>query len=134
MEDGKINIEYEKQEYLFRIIYLIRINLPSSEKVYFFMIFLKSIGYLLISMSLNDLSFQKNENDEINNNKNTHFYNFIYIFLSNLLINGNNLNSINKNYQELCIAGFCILFIYIIFIIFGFIYMKNKYFNNTMIT
>ena len=134
MEDGKINIEYEKQEYLFRIIYLIRINLPSSEKVYLFMIFLKSIGYLLISISLNDLSFQKNENDEINNNKNTHFYNFIYIFLSNLLINGNNLNSINKNYQELCIAGFCILFIYIIFIIFGFIYMKNKYFNNTMIT
>ena len=134
MEDGKINIEYEKQEYLFRIIYLIRINLPSSEYVYLFMFLLKSIGYLLISISLNDLSYKNNENDEINNNKNTKFNDFIYNFLSSLLINGNNLNILNKNYQELCIAGFLILFIYILITYFGFIYMKKKYFNNTKIT
>ena len=41
---------------------------------------------------------------------------------------------INKYYQELCIFGFCILFIYILVVIFGFIYMRNKYFNNTIIT
>ena len=132
MEDDKINIQYEKQEYLFRIIYLIRINLPSSEYVYLFMLFLKSIGYLLISISLNDNSYQKDENDELNNNIN--YNNFIYNFLSNLLINGNNLNIIYKKYQELCIIGFFILFIYILVVIFGFIYMKNKYFNNSMIT
>ena len=134
MEDGKINIEYEKQEYLFRLIYLIRINLPSSEYVYLFMIFLKSIGFLLISISLNDLSFQENGYNERNNNKNTNFNNFIYNFLSNFLINGNNLNFINKKYQELCIVGFFILFIYILIVIFGFNYMKNKYYNNNTIT
>jgi len=134
MEDGKISIEYEKQEYLFRLIYLIRINLPSSEYVYLFMIFLKSIGFLLISISLNDLSFQENGYNERNNNKNTNFNNFIYNFLSNFLINGNNLNFINKKYQELCIVGFFILFIYILIVIFGFNYMKNKYYNNNTIT
>jgi len=98
------------------------------------MIFLKSIGYLLISISLNDLSYKKNESYGINKNQNANLYNFIYNFLSNLLINGKNLNIINKNYQEFCIAGFCFLLIYIFVVIFGFIYMKNKYFNNTKIT
>jgi len=134
MDDDKINIEYEKQEYIFKIIYLIRINLPSSEFVYLSMVFLKSIGYLLLSFSLNDLSNQRNINDKIKNNENTDLYDFIYTLLSNILINGKNLNIINKNYQDICIVGFCILFIYILVVIFGFIYMKNKYYNNTIIT
>ena len=40
MENDKINIDYEKKEYIFRIIYLIRINLPSAEYVYISMFFL----------------------------------------------------------------------------------------------
>ena len=142
MEDDKINIEYEKKEYIFRIIYLIRINLPSSEYVYLFMFFFKSIGHLLISTSLNDWTYQEYKSDEINNAQNhnstslysSNFTNFINTFFSNLLINGNNLRNINKYYQELCIFGFFILFIYISFVIFGFIYMRNKYFNNTIIS
>jgi len=138
MEDDKINIEYEKKEYIFKIIYLIRINLPSSEFIYIFMFFLKSIGLLLISTSLNDWANQESINDELNNIQNnnstslysSNFSNFINEFLSKLLINGNDLKIINKYYQELCIFGFCILFIYISVVIFGFIYMRNKYFNN----
>ena len=142
MEDDKINIQYEKQEYLFRIIYLIRINLPSSEYVYLAMFFLKSIGHLLISTSLNKWTYQEFKYDELNNNQNnnstslyySNFTDFMNIFFSNLLINGNNLRINNKYYQELCIFGFFILFIYILVVIFGFIYMRNKYFNNTIIT
>ena len=138
MEDDKINIDYERKEYIFRIIYLIRINLPSSEYVYIFMFFLKSIGYLLISTSLNDWTYQESKYDEINDTKNSNstsnFTNFINIVFSNLLINGNDLRIINKYYQELCILGFCILVIYILVVIFGFIYMRNKYFNNTILT
>jgi len=142
MEDDKINIDYEKKEYIFKIIYLIRINLPSSEYVYIYMFFLKSIGHLLISTSLSDLTYQESKTDELNNSKNnnsnslytSNFTNFITQFLANLLINGNDLKIINKHYQELCIFGFGILLIYISVVIFGFIYMRNKYYNNTMIT
>jgi len=138
MEDDKINIEYEKKEYIFKIIYLIRINFPSSEIIYIYMFFLKSIGHLLISTSLNDWAHQESKYNELNNNTtslySSNFTNFINEFLSNLLINGNDLKIINKYYQELCIFGFCILIIYISVVIFGFIYMRNKYFNNTLIT
>ena len=142
MEEDKLNIEFERKEYIFRIIYLIRINLPSSEYVYLTMFFLKSIGHLLISTSLNNWTYQEFKYDELNNNQNnnstslyySNFTDFINIFFSNLLINGNNLRIINKYYQELCIFGFFILFIYILVVIFGFIYMRNKYFNNTIIT
>ena len=70
MENDKINIDYEKKEYIFRIIYLIRINLPSAEYVYISMFFLKSIGHLLISNSLNNLTYQESKYDELNNDKN----------------------------------------------------------------
>ena len=142
MEDDKINIDYEKKEYIFRIIYLIRINLPSSEYVYISMFFLKSIGHLLLSTSLNDFAYQESIYDELNNAENNNstslyssgFTNFINIFFSNLLINGNDFRIINIYYQELCTFGFFILLIYISVIIFGFVYMRNKYFNNTIIT
>ena len=87
---------------------------------------------------INEINNSDSENDnELNNAQNNNptslyssdFTNFINIFFSNLLINGNNLKIINKYYQELCIFGFCILFIYISVVIFGFIYMRNKYYK-----
>jgi hypothetical protein len=72
MDEEKILLEYEKNDYLFRILYLIRVNLPSSEYLYIIMYFLKYIGFILFSVSLNEWKNNDNENDINNkNNENT---------------------------------------------------------------
>ena len=53
MEENKINLIFEKNEFRFRILYLIRKNLPKSEFLYLLMFFLKYIGLILFSISLN---------------------------------------------------------------------------------
>ena len=130
-----MNIEYEKNEYLFKILYLIRINLPSSQFIYIIMFLLKYIGLILFSVSLNEwnnnISSQKKEN--IFNNK-KHNSDIIYSILSIFLINSNNLKILNNHYQVICSVGFYILIIYILLIIFGFVYMKKKYYNKKSIS
>ena len=132
------NMYYEKNEYIYKIIYLIRINLPSSEYIYIIMFVLKNIGLILFSISLN---FWKIENsaqlNQIQNDKNMSSLNAIdntNVIFSKFLINGNNLKILNKHYQIFCIIGFCLLLIYIFIIIFGFFYMRNKYFYKEVIT
>ena len=128
MEDKKINFEYEKNEYLFRILYLIRKNIPSSQILYVIMFFLKSVGLILLSISLNE--WKKNNKKTSNNNRNDISSSDItYFFLSNFLINQNNLEILNYNYQEICLIGFFILMIYIVVIIYCFVDMRNKYYN-----
>ena len=58
----------------------------------------------------------------------------IHIFLSKFLINGNNLKILKYNYDYICIFGFCILIVYIICFILGFLYMKNKYYNKSYLS
>ena len=53
MEENKDNMIFEKNEYKFKILYLIRKNLPKSEFLYILMFFLKYIGIILFSISLN---------------------------------------------------------------------------------
>ena len=144
MEENTINIDNEKNEYLFKIIYLIRINLPSSEFIYIIMFFLKYIGIITFGLSLNQMkkeintpspnekdSNDKNDNNLLNSNDSI---DNVHSFFSKLLINGNNLKILNNKYQIICIIGFCVLLIYIIIFIFGFFYMRNKYYNKTLIT
>ena len=133
MEDDKINIQYEKNEFLYKIIYLIRINLPTSEYLYILMFFLKYIGLVLFSISLN-IWKEADENIELNtiNNK-TSFAN-IQSFLSNFMINGNDLKILNKHYELICLMGFLFLLFYILVIIYGIIYMKSKYYNKNSVT
>ena len=96
MEEERINIDFEKNEYLFKIIYLIRINQPKSEYMYIIMFLLKYIGLILLSISLNEWKkelIQSREN-EINNNFSLFSlsaHKSIYKFLTIFLINGNNL-------------------------------------------
>ena len=140
MDEDKINIDYENNEYLYKIIYLIRINIPSSEYIYIIMFLLKYIGLILLSISLNQWNnkiYINDEEENYNNNNNSfsnNFYNNINSFFSKLLINGNNLNILNQHYQIFCMTGFSILLIYIVIIIYGFIYMKKKYYNKTLIS
>ena len=133
------NIYYEKNEYIYKIIYLIRTNLPSSEYIYIIMLFLKNIGLILFSISLNFWKIVKIEqsNETPKNDNNIFDINTIdnvNIIFSKFLINGNNLKILNKHYQVICIIGFCILLIYIIIFIFGLFYMRNKYYNKDLIT
>ena len=140
MDEDKINIDYENNEYLYKIIYLIRINIPSSEYIYIIMFLLKYIGLILLSISLNQWNnkiYINDEEENYNNNNNSfsnNFYNNINSFFSKLLINGNNLNILNQHYQIFCMTGFSILLIYIVIIIYGFVYMKKKYYNKTLIS
>ena len=141
MEENAINIYNEKNEYLYKIIYLIRINLPSSEFIYIIMFFLKYIGIIIFGLSLNYIrkeiditpSSEKDlKNLESSESKNTN--DNIYSFFCNFLINGNNLKILSGNYQIICIAGLGILLIYIFVFIFGFFYMRNKYYNEKIIS
>ena len=134
MEDEQLNIQYEEDIYLYKIVYLVRTNLPSSEYIYIIMFFIKYIGLILFSISLNEWKKdQKERNPDFMDNKdndpsNTSIKSFL-TFLSNLLLNGNSLKILKNYYQIICFLGFCFLFIYIIFIIYGFYYMKKKYFK-----
>ena len=135
MEENEINIEFEKNEYLFKILYLIRINLPTSQFMYIIMFLLKYIGLILFSVSLNEWSnnidYQKKEN---NFNNKIAYSNIIYSILSKFLINSNDLKILNNHYQAICSIGFIILIIYILLIIFGFVYMRKKYYHKKSIS
>ena len=142
MEENLINNNYEKNEYIFKIIYLIRINLPSSEFLYVFMFLLKYIGLILFSMSLNQIKKEiltkpppePNDFDKKKKFISQHYDDNIYVFFSKVLFCGNNIRILNGNYQMICIIGFCLLLMYIFIIIFGFFYMRNKYYDKNEIT
>ena len=67
MEDNKINLMFEKNEFRFKILYLIRKNLPKSEFLYLLMFFLKYIGLILFSISLNVFDTRNTSNNNSNN-------------------------------------------------------------------
>ena len=138
-EKEKNNNDYEKYEHIFKIIYLIRINIPTSDYVYIIMYILKYIGIILFSISLNQWNIRPEQmdlkDDVINNNLLSILsHDNIYNFFSKFLINGNNLKILIYHYKIICIIGFVILLIYILAIIFGYIYMKKKYYNKNPIT
>ena len=120
-----MHIQFEKNEYLYKIIYLVRINIPSSELIYFIMFFFKYLGLFTFCISLNN----NNETTQTNSQLSYNYYDNINSFLSKFLITGNSLKMIDKNYQEICIAGFLIIILYVITIIYSIILMKNKYYN-----
>ena len=103
MEDEQLNIQYEEDIYLYKIVYLVRTNLPSSEYIYIIMFFIKYIGLILFSISLNEWKKdQKERNPDFMDNKdndpsNTSVKSFL-TFLSNLLLNGNSLKILKNNY------------------------------------
>ena len=130
-----MNFQYQKKIYIYKTLYLIRINLPSSEYIYIIMFFIKYLGLIITSISLNEMKNnleeepnQRNVNDKsiLPENNEIFIVNFKNI-LSKFLITGSNLNILNNYYQEICLTGFCLLMIYISLIIFGFIYMSNEY-------
>ena len=134
MENEERNKQYDKNIYIYKILYLIRTNLPSSENIYIIMFLLKYLGLILLSHSLNEW------NNEIDHKKEPHIKNInemafsnqnksIQAFLSKFIINGNNLKMLNKYYQILCSIGFCMLIIFILFIIYWIFYMRKKYYN-----
>ena len=124
MEDENEFIKYENHVYIYKALYLIRINLPSSEYVYIIMFIIKYIGLIIFSVSLNE----KNNGFKGNSKYN------LKAFLSKTLITGDSLKILSKYYNEICLIGFIFLFIYILFIITGFVYMKKKYYNKKIIT
>ena len=122
MDENEKNLKTEEKEYLFKMIYLIRINLPSSEWMYIIMFILKFLSLILFSISLN----------EWNNNQDNDVKDIMHIFLSKFLISGNGLNYLNKNYQDICILGFIILMLFIALLIIGFLYMRKKYYTKNL--
>ena len=135
MEEEEIKIKYEKNLYLYKNIYLIRTNIPTSEILYMIMFFLKYIGFILLNISLNELINEKKIKNEIPNltSDSSTIINFHSILLK-LTITGDSMKMLSKNYEEICLTGFFILIIYILSIIYGLFYMKNKYYNNKIIT
>ena len=151
--EEEIYDKFEKNEYIYKIIYLIRTNLPSNEFLYIIMFFLKYLGLILFSISLNEeKNMQNNKHDDFipleRNSTNPPIFPdnnigsqnsrrdifSIFNFLSKLLINGNSLKILINHYQELCLFGFFLLIIYVGFVIFGFIYMKKKYYEKTPVS
>ena len=122
MDENEKNLKNEEKDYLFKMIYLIRTNLPSSELVYIIMFILKYLSLILFSISLNEWNSDKNVSGK-NDVKD-----IMHMILSKFLISGNGLNFINKNYQEICILGFGILLFFILLLIIGFIHIRKKYY------
>ena len=147
MDDNESILKYENNIYIYKTLYLIRTNLPSSEYLYIIMFFLKYLGLILFSSSLNDLN-DANENiapsinnKDYSNNQNTMNKSntstsslSIHSILSKILINGNGFNVISKYYAEICMVGFCILVLYILLVNYGIIYMRNKYYNKNLVS
>ena len=125
-----MHLEFEKKEYLYKIIYLIRINIPSSELIYFIMFLFKYLGLFTLCTSLNNNSETTKSISQLSYS----YYNNIDSLLKNFLITGNNLKMIEKNYQEICIIGFLILIMYVVIIIYSIIHVKNKYYNEIIIS
>ena len=69
MEDNKFNSILDKNEYLFKTLYLIRKNLPKTEFIYLLMFFFKYIGLILFSISLNVFDTNNNSNQNQNEPK-----------------------------------------------------------------
>lgn len=128
MEEEENHIEFEQREYIYKIIYLVRINLPSSEIIYFIMLLFKYLGLFAFSISLNNINETTGKISQLSYN----YYDRINYFLKNLLITGNSLKILDRNYQEICLAGFLIMILFVITIIYCIIYMKNKYYNKTI--
>ena len=122
MDENEKNLKNEEKDYLFKMIYLIRTNLPSSELVYIIMFILKYLSLILFSISLNEWNNDKNVSGK-NDVKD-----IMHMILSKFLISGNGLNFINKNYQEICILGFGILLFFILLLIIGFNHIRKKYY------
>ena len=125
-----MHLEFAKKEYLYKIIYLIRINIPSSELIYFIMFLFKYLGLFTLCTSLNNNSETTKSISQLSYS----YYNNIDSLLKNFLITGNNLKMIEKNYQEICITGFLILIMYVVIIIYSVIHVKNKYYNEIIIS
>ena len=125
-----MHLEFAKKEYLYKIIYLIRINIPSSELIYFIMFLFKYLGLFTLCTSLNN----NGETTKSISQLSYSYYNNIDSLLKNFLITGNNLKMIEKNYQEICITGFLILIMYVVIIIYSVIHVKNKYYNEIIIS
>ena len=126
MEEEEIKLQYENNLYLYKTIYLIRTNIPTSEILYMIMFFLKYIGFILLNISLNELINEKKIKNEIPNltSDSSTIINFHSILLK-LTITGDSMKMLSKNYEEVCLTGFFILIIYILSIIYGLFYMKN---------
>jgi len=130
MEEEEVHIEFEKNEYIYKIIYLVRINLPSSEIIYFIMFLFKYLGLFTFSTSLNN----NNETTEKISQLSYNYNDGVNYYLKKFLITGNNLKMLDRNYQEICIAGFLVIILYLITIIYSIAYMKKKYYNQTIIS
>ena len=127
MDDDKKNQQNEQNEYLFKILYLIRTNLPTSEYLYLIMFFIKYVGLILFSISLNEWE-KENPEKMMNNKSNSSIINIQKVF-SKFLINGNDLKILENNYESICLIGFFAILIYTFFIIYGVINMRKKYYN-----
>ena len=136
MEDEKISIQYENNIYKYKILYLIRTNLPKSEYTYIVIFLLKYIGLILFSISLNEWTSdeaQDNSRQESNNrNEQTSFFN-VQQFFANLLITGNSYKVLSSFYDKICLVVFLFFIIYCFCIIYVIYLMKIKYHNKSQI-
>ena len=141
MEDDKINIQNENNIYKFKILYLIRTNLPKSEYTYIVTFLIKYIGLILFSISLNEWNsdnaknVSNNERDKINNNEKEQSSLFnIQQFFANLIITGNHFKVLTSFYEIICFIIFCFFIIYLFCIIFMLYLMKLKYHKKNQIS
>ena len=96
------------------------------------MFFLKYFGLIILSMSLNE--WKNNPKDDIkkqnlkniNNIESNSTFLDLQSFFEKFLMTGSSLKILVKNYEAICLIGFCVLIIYIISIIYGIFYMKKK--------
>ena len=126
MDDDKKNQQSQHNEFIFKILYLIRTNLPTSEYLYLIMFFIKYAGLILFSISLNE--WEKENPSNIMNNKSKYSIVNIQKVFSKFIINGNDLKILNKNYENICLIGFFVILIYTFFIIYGVVNMRKKYY------
>ena len=110
----------ENIDYLFKSIYLIRINFPSYEYIYIIMYLLKYLGYIIWSVYLTQNL--KTENEKELKSKET----LLISFLTSFLINGNNLSVLKQGYEGICLVGFIILIILLLYSFYALIYMKEQ--------
>ena len=141
MEDEKINIQYENNVYKFKILYLIRTNLPKSEYTYIITFFIKYIGLILFSISLNQWNADKANENSMNEGKGnlnnepeepSPLFN-VQNFFANLIITGHHFKVLTSFYEIICLLVFCFFIIYCFCIIYVMYLMKLKYHNKNQI-
>ena len=140
MEENDYNFQLKERKYLFKILYLIRINLPSYEFVYIIMFAIKYVGLILFSFSITEWndhfldlfgsssssssspspSFSPPADFEMKDfgNQKIESKNLLYIFLSKFVIYGYNSEVKSTYYNEISLIGIAILLCYILLIIF----------------